>query len=791
MKKRLLLFIFFVISIVLSSQYTLKKIPSDFIRPTEDVAISEVKQSTTTDLWVVYSCKHDNHSYWEIGEDNIKRTFDFLEWFYVIDETNDHLHIVKDDPGYSDQTTKEMKDYGWIEKENLLLWEQCLVTNNNISKKVMILNTLRSSLDTSLQHDRVIFYTDPELTNETENISDLYQVFFIYKKSGNSVLVGKDAINTHPDIIEENIKGWVPDHRIVNWDHRVAIEPNWKKDAVQERKDNNIKTSVFIDEPAAIRFKNGNQILKQQLFWDKDPYENRNIGDWRRYPVLVENDNGIIKCNIMGEVFSANGSIDKISFAEIQKKYADRREGIRNINIVFVIDGTTSMGPYFNSISSAINSSMRDLEESFIKNTLRFAIVVYRDKASGDSFLIQDKELCSYTEAIDFLSSISAGYDASDPDYAEAVNYGLHSSLRNIELDQNQTNIIILVGDAGNHSRNDDTQISSETIKNLMQHYLCNFFVFQVHKGSSNTYHDFISQNQTIMMNVAQNEYNNIMIIPNAGKIKPPKFSEVIFKKYKKHELKDSAIFGLVLESRENNFIEPIILENEIKEFVKYTNEHVNKICNLTSQIEGDGMSIEEVDYSSNSPYVNTYKPAVLSFIKSYIQDKEMLDKMTKDRYQLAINAYTVRQIDSMTSPLYKDVIFMDKREFSEVVNILGKFEIAKTSSEQRESMHDVWLEVLKGHLGDRSREYFENMTLSDINSQVFGLPSTSGFLSNVRLIDITDPSRFSDEDFRRYKDGLDNSYKELNAIFNSENFIYKFSSNDITYYWIDMDLLP
>ena len=771
---------------ILYSQHILQKIPDDFIRPTEDVAISEVKQSTTTDLWVVYSCKHDNHSYWEIGEDNIKRTFDFLEWFYVIDETNDHLRIVKDDPGYSDQTTKEMKDYGWIEKENLLLWEQCLVTNNNISKKVMILNTLRSSLDTSLQHDRVIFYTDPELTNETENISDLYQVFFIYKKSGNSVLVGKDAINTHPDIIEENIKGWVPDHRIVNWDHRVAIEPNWKKDAVQERKDNNIKTSVFIDEPAAIRFKNGNQILKQQLFWDKDPYENRNIGDWRRYPVLVENDNGIIKCNIMGEVFSANGSIDKISFAEIQKKYADRREGIRNINIVFVIDGTTSMGPYFNSISSAINSSMRDLEESFIKNTLRFAIVVYRDKASGDSFLIQDKELCSYTEAIDFLSSISAGYDASDPDYAEAVNYGLNSALRNIELAPNQTNIIILVGDAGNHNRSDDTQISSDTIINLMQHYFCNFFVIQVHKGSSNTYQDFISQNRTIMMNVAQNEYNNIKFIPDIEEIKPPRFSETTsknIKEYKRYKLNNSAILGLILEPQENSFIEPIFFENEIREFIKNINEHVNKIYNLTGQIG--------INYSSTSHYVNKYKPCVISFINRHIQNKEKLSEMIKERYQLSLIGFTPRQIKGMKYPLWKDVILMDKRELSELIIVLGKFEIAKTSSEQRESMHDVWLEVLKGHLGVYNREYFENMTLSEINGLVFGLPSTSEFLSNVRLIDITDPARFPNEDFKEYKNNLDKSYKELNAIFNSESFTYKFLSNDITYYWIDMDLLP
>jgi len=79
------------------------------------------------------------------------------------------------------------------------------------------------------------------------------------------------------------------------------------------------------------------------------------------------------------------------------------------------------------------------------------------------------------------------------------------------------------------------------------------------------------------------------------------------------------------------------------------------------------------------------------------------------------------------------------------------------------------------------------------INEMVFGLPGTSDFLKDVKLVDITDPLRFPDRDLRRYVEGIQKKLGELRMITDTpeDKVHFVFRSNEITYYWIAEDLIP
>ena len=82
-------------------------------------------------------------------------------------------------------------------------------------------------------------------------------------------------------------------------------------------------------------------------------------------------------------------------------------------------------------------------------------------------------------------------------------------------------------------------------------------------------------------------------------------------------------------------------------------------------------------------------------------------------------------------------------------------------------------------------------LTLEDINNQVFGLPGTSGLLKDIKLKHITDPAKVDDRLFQSYVTQIQRKQRNLNKIFNKDNYEYAFDSNDQKYYWISEDSLP
>ena len=790
MKKILILITTFLLTLNILFGLELLNTPKKYKKPTDGISLRKTND-TNTDSWIVFSDKQDNPTYYEQRKGRVKKKCAFMQHFYIIDETDDWLHIVKDNPGWSGETTKEMEDYGWIKKENLLLWSNCLNTNTNIKQKVMVLNsmaTIENEEKISYEHRKMQFYNDPYLNDLSDKVCELYQIFYVYKTSadGTNKLIGKSSSIRGGEYAKTTIWGWVSKSRMVEWYSRLAIEPNWEPDAVDERRNNDVQATAFSSESQATRFKlNNDTHSSRAIYWaeDENRYNNRAIGEWRRFPVLTANNN-IMQCYIMGEVQSDAGNIDTEENAVTIKKYTDLRENMRNVNIIFVIDGTSSMQPYFSQVSNALKSCMPSLERTFTKNDFKFSAVVFRDFASKR--VIEFQKLGGYEQTANFLSNIVAGDDYGDTDSEEAVNYGLKHAIRNNELIEGQTNIIVLIGDAANHDRQDNTQVSSNTIERLLDKYGCDFFVFQVHKKNTSAYKKFVIQNKKIMLTTATKEFNRLRAIAG-NELSEPQFQT----NGRIHSLNNSSRVMRLSEAQLSNSSSNS-LSSDITELIELSNKKTGDFIALLEEIMEGGTSLEKIDFStsaSDNKFVDSYKPAMFSMLNSMGLKDDVLDKIKKERFQLAIEAYTPVKIDNMQHPLYKDVVLFDRIELGKLYVSLQKL-IEGGGVNERKTMQDAWLEILRDTVGE-DREAFKNMTLGEVNIKVTGLHSTSDFIADIRVEDITDPSVFTDNDFRKYLDNLNKSFIKLDEIYNSKDYPYSFRSNDTPYYWIELDILP
>ena len=812
--------------------------PFRYKNPVEKMDISPSSEEPSGKTWIVFSDRENNKTYTGCDDgSSVKETLAFLDEFYIAEEKE---VIVR---GKKEQWVKLMKDkehgvlinqifsdnaknYGWIKKDHLLLWSSCLVTNiiSNINRKAMLLNSPDVLKGKETEHKKVFFYKDPDLNFKTNTHRNLYEIFFVYKLTGKSALIGKKGFYSETEEqAKETILGWVSKDRLSFWNHRVAIEPNHTPDAVAERKQKGIKAQIVNSIPDAVNLKKGGKSVK--AIWNKDSEEKRNIGKWIRFPVLECDEcqgQEVIRVGTMGEISTKmgekwiKGKLSPESSATIQSKVNEIRRKRRNINVVFVIDGTSSMQRAFPSVRKGLCNSIKQLENEYKNNpnTLRFGVVVYRDCLEKDRV----KELKPITtdtaSIINFLKKIEAK-DSLDKDAPEAVYYGLKHAFRSIGMKKDQTNIIILVGDAGNHHRNDKSQVDKKTIINYFVDYGCHLIAIQMRRpksSSSKTYEEFAPQLCDIII--------------EANKIKYEKIKEKFGNDYKKEVPKqkyntDSYFFQLSAPILYENIVRPKkgnqflakTLQEEIKESILAINEINNKLLNYVSEVFEAGNDIGNIDKTENiskeeekkkskedeeNPQKNKYNEIVDNYEGMILDLLCDVDSIPIDQIKLALKenfqfyyiGHTPTKIDGLEYPLFEYVLFMNRTGLAKMLIDFEKIFKAISADDERLAMRNAWIGLLKKHIGDKNINP-ENLSVEEAGKKVFGLPGTSEFIKNVKIKDITDPAKFLNPEFQKYKNDIRMKYIYLEKVLNTDNYFWSFYSNDERYYWILQDYLP
>jgi len=797
--------LFFVVAIYSQQKRVLEK-PEKFKNPVDGMNLT-IEGETISEPWVVYSDRDNNQTYTQPNANTPKNKIQFLERFYVVNKSGEWLNIFKGDVNDNGVLINAV-DNGWINQKNLLLWTKC-ISKNEISRKAMILNTfegLRSSDIVKGEAGTVKFFQNPKLTKQTDKITNLFEIFFVFKTSEDAYLLGKDERIFNTEEPNNSVYGWVSKSKVTPWDHRVALIPNTKEQAVRERQSKSIKAKIFIDKPSAEKYKNGTLSNESQVvIWDNDEFKSTYPGTYMRLPVLstqkdIEENKGVFKVVSLGEITSKrNRSISALKYSETTQEYNDNRAKLRKINIIFVIDGTKSMTQYFKPVSDAVRISMNELDKS--KNDFKFGVVVYRDATEGLRKVEIFKPSSNIPEVTNFLKNISTVESGKDKDLREAVFFGLMNAARGMALSKEETNLIILVGDCGNHIRNDETFVTKEDLISSLSDKNTHFLAFQVSNKGSLDYTSFVSQSKEIINGIQNRLFDKSKnIATKTGNT--PELPTLKLVNVKTWNVDNPMTLGRVVFSLPNDSFTPNQLKNEIIISVNEVNKFTNNLLDLSNDIVSHGQSLKKVSGvnadifskqgEAKSQYVSSYSNALLLlFANMENMTDEKLDILCDERYQLSYNGYSNLTSARTEYPLFQPVLFMTSFDLVNMLKIMNDLADASKNAERRKKLKETWLELLKKHIGNVSNSELDNYTMEQINMKVFGLPQTSDLLKNLKLKDIEDKSIFPDDKLQRWIDNVNRKIKKLNNIMNTNDETYSFLTNDWRYFWIDQDFLP
>jgi|GEM_PF-2653091 len=790
------------------SQVSVLERPADFVLLTDDIKINYKADSEGSGLdWVVFSAKDNNPTYLTSDAREVKRYASFLEKLYIVDVVGRYAHVYKDERlGLDGVFSTAAVDYGWIELKQLVLTPNSLVTGNKIARKGMVLNTSGSLMKSGSVVDNaefVNYYLDPELSMKTGDQTKIFQIFYIYKifyKSGSpfSYLVGiGDRVGDVSDnnVVKTTIKGWIPAERVVNWDTRIAVEPNFEGVAAEERLAKGIKTSVFNSYDMCVRFQQGEPVSDKFIAWDSDSYLERKNGEWIRFPLISE-DNNIYSLGVMGSLEDLKGNelLTTEENADIRAVTGQTSTQLRTINILFVVDGTSSMQQYFqSSIVPAINQIAVTLIENQKLNSFNFGALVYRDADEGDRLTETIPLTPNYDEVMDRLKAVKA-IDIADLSAGEALYKGVYEGFRGVLNRDDETNVVIIIGDAGNRE-DARTHVDEEKLVNLIYKRDANVVCFQVKNSDNAAYDDFKTQTMRILERVAQmHEDDSKANMKEAGM----KASDLqVVKGGDNSYVWDGSRYFEALYANKGEEKATSDLKKAIVRAIENANTRTNDLITVRNLVLEEGMdatkAIQKVTElsSGGTAQSDALGKGLIKMLKDAGLTNDQIKNAIQEKVQIYAEGYSPVSTTSLTHPLYKRVLLYSAEEFTGLFHNLNKLSQARGKDHQRKLLHDAWVEILDGYLGDIDKSKLEKMNLADIHQMVFGLPGANGLIKELKLNEILDEEKVTDFDIKKYASDIARKSSKLGSIINSESYPYEFLTNNVKYYWIEEDMIP
>lgn len=758
--------------------------------------------------WMVYSDRAKNEVLSEPGGPRSAHTLGFLQPLYVVNEEGEYLQVLSTSKAPRAREVPEGSTVlGWVHRDKLLLWSHGLNTPDGA---LSIRGVVQNKVDyvkgpQKGKADLVDLRDQPSEVGKALEEVRLNRFFYVYKViPGNSpeegfVLLGRQSEYTAEDA-SRVLVGWAPFSRLVTWNHRIALEPNWEELAWAEREKKQ-QAQVLKDKKKARAYAEGRVNDAGGPLWDADPGINRRPGEWKRFPVIEPEElegGNLLKVGVMGQIYSVGSgdrpTVDEGDLARVQDKLDRIGTARQQTNIVFVVDGTKSFKDYYRPIVEALKRTMKEFESS--RSTYRFGAVVYRDSQEVKEKWLEKTPIGTGDEVAAFLPNKE--YYKDDKTDAEAVNYGLQAALglfKSVQGSERQTNVMVLIGDAGTHHRQDEiTFVPPQAMYEDMVRLNTHFLAVQVRRLDDPVYERFFLDQKELAGVVAMRAWQELRdSFPLlASQFKTPVWME------------DGSTIRL-----EGGPLRMEVLGQPLKGEMKPA-ELGRKMVTLLAEIDAqnerlqrelirlkDGGSASLACGPSNRPESgqSDAEPALGCAVLEVLQSAGLTPKdislLQQDKYQLYAQGVVAMKVEGQTYPLFKRTLLLSRTELDD---LRGKVEslYKATSTTQRKSLQAAWLTILGNYLGSGSEHELAQLTLAQANQKVFGLPGTTPFLTQVKLEDITNPDAFADDQLTEYTTRVIGLLSRLKALsLHPENEATCFDAQEEAQCWVEEDLLP
>lgn len=753
LKFKLLVVLFLLTNIIYAQQWLTtpevfrRQSKTSFIKGINDGSIAIDLKSKVAKTWVVYSDRDNNKLYNQAGGGANGTTLSFMDPLYVTEVKDNWLRV------YGAQ---KQEFVGWIEAKYLLLSIYSLKTEGNtkeddvsIARKAIIL----SSLDDINKDDipdldkQKNFYYQPEPKQGTEKGSpSAFRIFFVMKEQGGSVLLAEtDVLNGSIFTNKGKVFGWIPRANITDWPSRVALEPSRSEEAMKHYSDKTLQGYVDLSK------------LKKGLddnIWSKNAEAEFRVGPIRanrmRMPIFeAEAVNG--NENIKRVVTIATNAADSESSVEQDEKNKATLEMLIKkssmTNIVFAIDATSSMRPYSSAVASSINKIIKE-NARLNQHKLQFGLIVYRDYADGVDAYAVTLLSTDFDKIREKVNSIQ--FFSKDSDLPEAQYNGLIKGIEKMGFDKEQSNVIVLIGDCGNH---DPDKLKIDAVVDVLHKNNINLISYQVANfpDKDDSYFTFNLDAQNYIQLTAK----KIKGSTTGVKIKWDKVEGNCYK-LRMTEKKDDFenMFGRFIYANPDNPMTPTYLEQSIVETLTEYMFAVDK--NILVLKDAGVKNLSGVDGEKAS------EGLILFIMNSYSMTRlQALDFLSKT--EVTKKVYTAIDYTSSGYPALVPVVFLSENEKINLVKALTKLTSGSncvTTTQKRICLKDNLIEICKSILGPTtSTEAIQEYTMQQVWKLIIGIDFEDKKLGKVRLSEIPD---IDDTDFANFNKKFELKAKEF-----------------------------
>lgn len=741
-----------------------KYMPKAFQKPT--ISTNPDDDGGKTQLpWVVFSDRDENFTTTAPGGSLMMKKLSFMEPFYVSKEENGYVKLIKYKAGMvrgrKITDKKSAVSYGWIPVSKLLLWQRSYSNPNSgyPEKSLAIINGNTPLTQSRFYYDNtdsVYVYTTPELKKKATKIR-LHEINYIFKKSedGKKYLIGNED-QLVADSARKSIYGWVAADAVHGWGDRLYIAP-----AQADSYSLNDSVSMVLNGVHVDPLLDGNDFILSGA------------------PILSDDAKGNYTVGVASDVYNkSNNKIITIGGLSLPYlTYLNLRKNIHKINIVFVIDGGSTMTKYFSGLTNTIQSFENIFNEYDRKNKLNYGAVIYRGETgcATPGVLTTPGLSPDYRKLISFLGDEAKKTAQCDGRISQQpVFEGVKAGLSLLKTHNNETNLVVLIGSTGNQS-------STLQLNQVVDEFVgadARLLAIQMYSDYDPLFNNFVLQSKKLVSEsavyLAKKKKNYLVKGEGLNDTQAYNTSQLDSISYYLDYPKNSLIQGGVVFPTRGSVNSNESMNIAMRRFIKETDRDINnQIISLDSAFRLTG-----IDRKNLSTVVEGQLVAPVT--------AEVADRMPHNGFKYYMTANVASDVVSSHRSMMQYALVLNTMEYKQLNDVFSLMigqNLQMDQSSFRKKLVKNYISIPRVLLDrDISKGDIKSMTLSSYMKLVTGLPVENGLLNKYKVIDLKREGRMPQVDFEAYLKFLIGSSENIRR---GVQFGQQFISNGKAYYFI------
>ncbi len=713
--------------------------------------------------WVVFSDRSNNTLYQSPDGVANRESLGFMEQAMVGNVQGNWLELHT--ATYDGSGKAIFRNRGWMNAKFLILSRQALTNEQATPQKALILVSVANlkPVEASMEIMEKKFYDFPNSQgNANGKEAKRMEIYFILKEASNMLLLSRsDKLANLSDIgLRADVPGWIPKGKVTSWDHRVCLELAYGAESQEAY--NGLEIPIFSSKTSMDYYKRTLLYLKDSVVKKHSVGVKRQNPNIMRMPILHNFDDVNKR---VATIASLRDSLNGVVAVKIERAKAKASD----VNILFVVDGTLSMKNYYQPIAKSIATIVENSKKIKSDNKIKMGLAVYRDYKDGDKAYQYYPLTDNYERFIGQVMSVECG--GVDTDLPEAPYNGLIKGMDDAFTDPSQSNVVVLVGDAGNTIPDAKGKTLEQVVERLHK-YEASLVAFQVNYLSDPTYLDFNTDMSKLMLFTARKYLAGKEKLARLEKLADINTLKLKFESEGNGREDSYFMFGRFTYASGQSAMPVSIFESNVSISL---NEYLDKVNRLKAMITvagtGNGrFEPEFIDYLRRR-----------GFSASEIQ-------VLKQEGDISTTGVTATSFHEREEPCFTPVAFMSAGEKDVIDKLLTKLVNEPASASDKRV---AFMNALKAQctriLGNQSEDLVDNKTLDEIWDLILAIPfSANRTLASTQLrklpeIDQTIFDRF-------YNDFIVAASKFIRTDYTGES---RFKMADTYFFWIPLEDIP